>query len=352
MNIPCKSCGNPLSIPDDANELTVRCPVCQKEFAYTAEAKVNENENNSAKPSSQIIERRTPPAIVMPFPEFATRESYHHSRDLYLDAFCSMEVPLSLFHIILKHKFVFILLALLVPIPFLLHEFSQATVAPEYIEEIMDTFGKKGLPETFQFDDIKHWLQISADCQTHKFFFNFFIWLTLSVFIGGIRMFNAYGRNQKVSFWLIFSGFDSPLRVLITHIIFLCQIVMVVIPVFVGIIYNGEMVRLLSFLSFLLGLLFFVGSFFVLPLIADTDISVLKAFRLSFKMGLRNFFTIIGIFMLLFYGITAYSYFVAIIFNSFLSQFHQSIIALALFEPILMGFLSITYLKATGHFRD
>ena len=178
--------------------------------------------------------------------------------------------------------------------------------------------------------------------------------LSMFLLIGGIRLFNAYGRKQKASFWLTLSGFDSPGRVLFSYIL-LCILLaaasavgaFILIPfAAAGLASLGIMLVILLFLFILVNL------FFVLPLIADSNLSATKAFQLSYLIAKRNIATLFGTIALLFLMMMFISMFVMAIVGSVFTNGFVGMIAQALFEPLLVGVVSVAYLKATGQFRE
>ena len=112
----------------------------------------------------------------------------------------------------------------------------------------------------------------------------------------------------------------------------------------------------LPFLGILLFLcmmiLFMVYLFFVLPLIADSNLSASKAFHLSYIIARLNISSLFGTIALLFFMYMFINTFVIALFGNFFSNFFAGLIAQALFEPLFVGVLSLAYLKATGQFRQ
>ena len=179
---------------------------------------------------------------------------------------------------------------------------------------------------------------------------------TLSIFlqIGGIRLFNAYGRKQKASFWLTLSGFDSPGRVLLTCFLFfvlLCAAVAAGGLVFAATAVAG-IAALGIFLFLFLILFLMVFLFFVMPLIADSNLSAFKSFQLSYLIAKRNISALFGAIGLLFLMMMFINVFVSTIFGSVLTNGVVGLISQALFQPLLVGMISVVYLKATGQFRE
>lgn len=351
MYIPCKSCGQQLYVPDDANDLTVRCPACQNEFVFTAEAhSANENENISNSPAPVL---GCIPPDEQPFPEFATRKSYHQPRDFYFQTFSSMEVLLSTSRIISKHFGFMLLLALIVSAPLVIYNLMLIIYTPELIDSFRSIFQKtptyKDLIDfikLYQITNIKHY-EISLIA-------NPLFLLSSFLNIGVIRLFNAYGRKQKTSFWLAISGFDSPIRVIGVYIlqgIISSIVIFLSIILFLGLVKTGHPIIGLLFLFFII-FLYSAGMFFVMPLIADTDLSAVNAIKLSIRIAQRYLITLFGVFSLLFFIALILTFFIKVSFDGVITVDYQTVIAFALFELILQGFISITYLKTTGQFRE
>ena len=352
MYIRCHSCGQLLYLPDDANGITVRCPACQTEFVYKAEGNtVNENrENHSPQTSSEVTQ---PESDVEPLPEVATRESYHQSRNLMLQRFISWDALFTAYRLFSEHFGVLILFALLTVLPGIAANWLQNVLIPELTDIERTLAEKETIEEVFQ-----AYLEISQKLQPSDAIIMIGISMTaslLSIFllIGGIRLFNAYGRKQKASFWLTLSGFDSPGRILLSSIFF-CVLMagasvlgsFILLPfAAAGLVTLGIMLVIFLFLFMTVFL------FFVLPLIADSNLSAPKAFQLSYLIAKRNISTLFGTLALLFFMMMFISAFVIAILGSFLTNSAVSIIAQALYEPLLVGVISVAYLKATGQFR-
>ena len=352
MYIRCKSCGQLLYIPDDANGKTVRCPACQTEFIYIEEETSTHDEQDSAEQSSSQDEEFTPDQE--PLPEFATRESYHQPRSLKLQPFSSWDALFTAYRLFSEHFGVLILFAILTALPNVGSNWAIHALVPE-LTDMQRTIAEK---ETFE-EVIKAYQDFSQTVSPTTAITILGISLisfTLSIFlqIGGIRLFNAYGRKQKASFWLTLSGFDSPGRVLLSCILFF---ILTTAASFAGmfILFAMAMAGLspLGIMAFIFLILFLmVYVFFVMPLIADTNLSATKAFQLSYIIAKNNVSSLFGSIALLFLMMTFISAFVSAILGSFLTNGVVGLISQALFQPLLVGMVSVAYLKATGQFRQ
>ena len=92
--------------------------------------------------------------------------------------------------------------------------------------------------------------------------------------------------------------------------------------------------------------------FFVIPLIADSNLSATKAFQLSYLIARGNISSLFGSIALLFLMMMFISAFVSAILGSFLTNGVVGLISQALFQPLLVGMISVAYLKATGQFKQ
>ena len=351
MYIHCKSCGQLLYIPDDENNPKVCCPACQTEFVYEAETnKSNEKEILSEQPSepdNEII----PPAE--PLPEFATRESYHQSRNLNLQPFSSWDALLTAYRIFSERFVVLLLFAVLASIPNGIATWSLYLFAPELVNLQNSSSENQSFAELLQ-----ECQEVSKTIPTINVFYITGINILAALFstffiIGGIRLFNAYGRKQKASFWLSLSGFDSPGRVTLFYLmLFVLSFAFTIIGTFILLVLAAlGILNLGIFLIMFLLILFMGYLFFVLPLIADSNLSAPNAFQLSFIIARRNIFTLIGTISLIMLIMMIISFFVMGVFGSFLSNAFITLIAQILYEPIIIGVISVAYLKATGQFR-
>lgn len=285
--------------------------------------------------------------------ETATREAYHQSRNLSLQPFFSWDAVLSAYRLISERFGVMILLAILLVVPNLILNLVQTAILPE-MADIYKTLSEK---ETFE-EVFQEYMAFSQSIPTEKAFLlsgcNILVSLAdVFLLIGGIRLFNAYGRNQKAAFWLVFSGFDSPLRVLIAC--FLLLVLFMAFGVVASFIFIAMAMAGLSFfavfLFFMLLIFFMVYLFFVFPLIADSNVSATKAFQLSYLIAKRNLSALFGTISLLFLISMLIGFFTMAVFGGFLSSGYVSLISQALYTPILLGVISSAYLKATGQFR-
>ena len=352
MYIRCQSCGQLLYIPDDANGKTVRCPACQTEFVYIEEETSTHDEQDSAEQSSSQDEEFTPDQE--PLPEFATRESYHQPRSLKLQPFSSWDALFTAYRLFSEHFGVLILFAILTALPNVGSNWAIHALVPE-LTDMQRTIAEK---ETFE-EVIKAYQDFSQTVSPTTAITILGISLisfTLSIFlqIGGIRLFNAYGRKQKASFWLTLSGFDSPGRVLLSCILFFI-LTTAASSAGMFILFAMAMAGLspLGIMAFIFLILFLmVYVFFVMPLIADTNLSATKAFQLSYIIAKNNVSSLFGSIALLFLMMTFISAFVSAILGSFLTNGVVGLISQALFQPLLVGMVSVAYLKATGQFRQ
>ena len=334
MYIRCQSCGQLLYIPDDANGKTVHCPACQTEFVYIEEETSVHDEQDSAEESSSQDEEFTPDD--QPLPEFATRESYHQPRSLKLQPFSSWDALFTAYRLFSEHFGVLILFAILTALPNGASNWTIHALVPEFTD-IQRTIAEK---ETFE-EVIKAYQDFSQTIPPTTAItilgINIISTIILMfLFIGGIRLFNAYGRKQKASFWLTLSGFDSPGRAALS-----CLLIFI-----------------LSFAAgaagafILLPLFLMVYLFFVIPLIADSNLSATKAFQLSYLIARGNISSLFGSIALLFLMMMFISAFVSAILGSFLTNGVVGLISQALFQPLLVGMISVAYLKATGQFKQ
>lgn len=355
MYIRCKSCGQLLYIPDDANNQAVKCPACQTEFLYTPENKpTNKDFFDSENKSTSFDQQYHRTLQFEELSETASIESYHQSRNLTIQPFFSWDALMTAYRFIAERFVMMILMAILLIAPNFIMHLVQNTLIPN-ITELQNSLSEK---ETLE-EVVDAYMTISKDIPVNKamalIVVKVFISL-LNVFlvIGGIRLFNAYGRNQKASFSLLFSGFDSPLRILIaTVLLFVLLMAFSVAGTLVLIIAAKAGLSLFGILLFFVMLIFFfVYLFFVFPLIADSNISATKAFQLSYIIARQNISTLFGVVSLLFLISMLINYFAIIAFGGFLSNIYVSLISQALFEPILIGVVSVSYLKATGQFRQ
>ena len=352
MYIRCQSCGQLLYIPDDANGKTVRCPACQTEFVYIEEETSVHDEQDSAEESSSPDEEFTPDD--QPLPEFATRESYHQPRSLKLQPFSSWDALFTAYRLFSEHFCVLILFAILTALPNVVSNWTIHALVPE-LTDMQRTIAEK---ETFE-EVIKAYQDFSQTIPPTTAITIFGISLisfTLSIFIqiGGIRLFNAYGRKQKASFWLTLSGFDSPGRVLLSCILFFI-LTTAASSAGMFILFAMAMAGLspLGIMAFIFLILFLiVYLFFVMPLIADTNLSATKAFQLSYLIARGNISSLFGSIALLFLMMMFISAFVSAILGSVLTNGVVGLISQALFQPLLVGMISVAYLKATGQFKQ
>ena len=350
MYIRCQSCGQLLYIPDDADGKTVCCPACKNEFVYKAET--NETTDNRDEQTSSEVEQSS--SDVEPLPEFATRESYHQPRSLKLQPFISWDALFTAYRLFSEHFGVLILFAILTVLPGGAGNWAIRILVPE-LDNIQRTIAEKEtFEEVFQaYQDLSQTLPPSAAMSMIGISLAT-TFLSMFLLIGGIRLFNAYGRKQKASFWLTLSGFDSPGRVLLSYIL-LCILLaaasavgaFILIPfAAAGLAPLGIMLVIFLFLFLMVNL------FFVMPLIADSNLSAIKAFQLSYLIAKRNIATLFGTIALLFLMMMFISMFVMAIVGSVFTNGFVGMIAQALFEPLLVGVVSVAYLKATGQFRE
>ena len=354
MYIRCESCGQLLYIPDDANGITVRCPACQNEFVYTADTNEdNEANENQPEQTSSEVEEPTPPDVE-PLSEYALRESYHQPRSLKLQPFSSWDALFTAYRLFSEHFGVLILFALLTVLPGLFSNWAIHALVPE-LEDMQRTIAEK---ETFEqvLQAYREFSQTMPPTTALTIFGINLISFTLSIFlqIGGIRLFNAYGRKQIASFWLTLSGFDSPGRVLLSCILFFVLLAAAFSAgafLFAAIGAAGlAILGIFMFIFLILYLLVFL--FFVMPLIADTNLSAFNAFQLSYLIAKGNISSLFGSIGLLFLMMMFISAFVSTIFGSVLTSGVVGLISQALFQPLLVGMISVAYLKATGQFRE
>ena len=352
MYIRCQSCGQLLYIPDDANGKTVRCPACQTEFIYIEEETSVHDEQDSAEESSSQDEGFTPDD--QPLPEFATRESYHQPRSLKLQPFSSWDALFTAYRLFSEHFGVLILFAILTALPNVVSNWAIHALVPE-LTDMQRTIAEK---ETFE-EVIKAYQDFSQTIPPTTAITILGISLisfTLSIFlqIGGIRLFNAYGRKQKASFWLTLSGFDSPGRVLLSCILFfILTTAASSAGMFILVAMTMAGLSPLGIMAFIFLILFLmVYLFFVMPLIADSNLSATKAFQLSYLIARGNISSLFGSIALLFLMMMFISAFVSAILGSVLTNGVVGLISQALFQPLLVGMISVAYLKATGQFKQ
>lgn len=359
MYIRCKSCGQLLFIPDDVDYQTVNCPACQSEFLYTPEEKASnrdffESENTSKPfdPQSQYTSDQYAPQFD-DLPETATRESYHQSRNLSLQPFSSWDAVLSAYGFFSERFGVMILVAILLTVPNLIMNLMQSAILPE----ITDLYRSLAEKETFE-EVFNEYMTFFQNVPQEKAFIlsgcNILFSLAyIFLLIGGIRLFNAFGRKQKASLSLLFSGFDSPLRVLIACcLLFVLFLAFCVAACFVFVAMAMAGLSFFAVLLFFMLLIFFlVYLFFIFPLIADSNVSAVKAFHLSYLIAKRNLSTLFGTISLLFLISMLIGFFTMAVFGGILSSGYVSLISQALYMPILLGVISSAYLKATGQFR-
>ncbi len=352
MYIRCQSCGQLLYIPDDANGKTVCCPACKTEFVYTAEETSTHEDEYSDGQTSNPDEEFTP--FEEPLPEFALRESYHQPRSLKLQPFSSWDAFFTAYRLFSEHFGVLILFAILTVLPGGFSNWAINELVPE-LTDIQRTIAEK---ETFE-EVLKAYQEFSQTIPPTTAMAIFEISLisfTLSVFlqIGGIRLFNAFGRKQKASFWLTLSGFDSLGRVTFSCLLFLILLAaagsagmfILVAMAMAGLMPLGIML----FIFLILFLMVYL--FFVMPLIADSNLSAYKAFQLSYLIARGNISSLFGSIALLFFMMMFINGFVSTILGNVLTNGGVSLISQALFQPLLVGMISVVYLKATGQFRQ
>ena len=352
MYIRCKSCGQLLYIPDNANGVTVRCPACQTEFNYVAEEYSTTEEENRVEQTSSHDEDAAP--SEEPLPEFAELESYHQPRNLKLEPFSSWDALFTAYRLFSEHFGVLILFAILTLLPGVAANWLQHILVPE-LTDIQRTLAQK---ETFE-EVFQAYLDFSKTISSTTAISILGISLisfTLSIFllIGGIRLFNAYGRKQKASFWLTLSGFDSPGRVLFSCLLyFILMAAASSAGMFILVAMAMAGLMPLGIMLFIFLILFLmVYLFFVMPLIADSNLSAFKAFQLSYLIARGNISSLFGSIGLMFLMMMFISAFVSTILGSVLTNGAVGLISQALFQPLLVGMLSVAYLKATGQFRE
>lgn len=300
--------------------------------------------------TSTHVEEQT----VEPLPETADRESYHQSRNLQLQPFSSWDALLTSYRLFSQHIGVLLLFALLTAIPNGIANVALYMLVPELAEIQNSSSENQTIEEVF-----KECQAISQSIPPSTLITITGINLLASLLtafltIGGIRLFNAYGRNQKARFGLIFSGFDSPGRVLLMFLImFILSFAFSMAAMFILLaIAMMGLIQIGIFLLLCLMILFMAYLFFVLPLIADSNIPTVKAFHLSYIIARRNVITLFGTISLLLFVMLFINVFVLGLFGSFLSTALVSLIAQVLFEPLFVGVISVAYLKATGQFRQ
>lgn len=352
MYIRCQSCGQLLYIPDDSDGKTVRCPACLTEFVYTSEETSAPEDEYAKEQMTNPDEEFTP--FEQPLPEFADRESYHQPRSLKLQPFSSWDALFTAYRIFSEHFGVLILFAVLTVLPGFASNWATHALVPELADMQRTIAEKETFEEVLQaYQDFSQTLPASTALIILG---GSLISSLLSMFllVGGIRLFNAYGRKQKASFWLTLSGFDSPGRVLLSCLLFSILLMAAsVVGTFIllpfmaaGLAPVGIMLAIFLFLFLLVYL------FFVMPLIADSNLSAIKAFQLSYLIARGNISPLFGAIGLLLLMMMFISSFVMAILGSVLTNGFVGLIAQALFEPLLVGVISIAYLKATGQFRE
>lgn len=342
-----------LYVPDNANGKTVCCPACKAEFVYTAEEPSTHEEEESAEYTSSPDEEFTLPGEE-PLPEFAQRESYHQPRSLKLQPFSSWDALFTAYRIFSEHFGVLILFAILTLLPGFASNWTIHALVPELTDIQRSIAEKETFEEALQaYQDYSQTLPASTALVILGASLVSSL-LSMFLLVGGIRLFNAYGRKQKASFWLTLSGFDSPGRVLLTC--FLFSVLLMAVSVVGAFILLPFMAAGLATLGIMLAIFLFlfllVYLFFVLPLIADSSLSAFKAFQLSYLIARGNISPLFGSIGLLLLMMMFISSFVMAIFGSILTNGFVGLIAQALFEPLLVGVISISYLKATGQFRQ
>ncbi len=351
MYIRCQSCGQLLYLPDGANDKPIRCPACQTEFTYTENEKPTLEEENCLERTSNQDEDATPDEE--PLPEFADRESYHQPRNLRLQPFYSWDALFTAYRLFSEHFLALILFAVLSALQGFASNWAMHALVPELTDMQRSIAEKDTFEQVFQ--EYQTFSETIQPTTAMTIFGISLISFTLSIFlqIGGIRLFNAYGRKQKVSFWLTVSGFDSPGRVMLSCVLFF---VLTAAASSVGMfaLFAMAMAGLmpLGIMLFIFLILFLmVFLFFVMPLIADSSLSAFKSFQLSYIISKRNVSSLFGSIALLFFMMMFISTFVSAIFGNSLSNDVNGLIAQALFQPLLVGMISVVYLKSTGQFR-
>ena len=355
MYIRCQSCGQKLYVPDDANGKTVCCPACKTEFVFSSDlyslSEHYEEHSDQTTDQARETEEQEP---LEPLPEFAERKSYHQPRYLKLQPFSSWDALFTAYRLFSEHFGVLILYAILTLLPGFASNLTIHALVPD-LTDMQRTIAEK---ETFEqiFQAYREFSETMQPTTGLAIFGISLISFTLSIFlqIGGIRLFNAYGRKQKASFWLTLSGFDSPGRVLLSCLLFF---ILTAAASSVGIFVLFAMamagIMPLGIMLFIFLILFLmVYLFFVMPLIADSNLSAFKAFQLSYVIAKRNVSPLFGAIGLLFCMMMFINAFVSAILGSVLTNGVVGLISQALFQPLLVGVISVAYLKATGQFRQ
>ncbi len=357
MYIPCKSCGQQMYIPDDVKELTVCCPVCQTELVYSADTMANENVNISANSTAPVLGQTSP---AEPLPEYATRESYHHARILKLQSFSSMDALLTTFRIISQHFGAMILILFVMALPYLVQTVAEFALIPDTKEVVAQSsvkLKKEGVSmETLNglSKDYIDSLYASEDYNRKSFLLTaiFVLQIIVSsfIFIGCIRLFNAYGRNQKASLGLILSGFDSPVRVLFSTILFN---LLTTFPFLLGIgLFMLGFSVIAVILCFAFSLFFSMFLYFMFALVADTNLSTIKSFQLSCLIAQRNILTLLGIVFLSFFILGLIGFILAALLSVMIPLVYIGDIGIPLVELVFVGLASVSYLKATGQLKE
>ncbi|MBR5710565.1 MAG: hypothetical protein IKX40_07390 [Thermoguttaceae bacterium] len=349
MFIPCKSCGQQLYIPDDVKELTVCCPACQKEFVYSAESMANENVKLTANSTDPVLEQ-TPQEE--PLPEYATRESYHQPRILKLQPFSSMDALISVFRIVSQHFGAMILMFLVLALSNSVNFIAESVLVPNS-GDLMNNF-----LEYKSIDDFSNqFWKIYNNTETYSSKSDLLLGISFLQFvvnafliIGCIRLFNAYGRNQNASLGLIFSGFDSPLRILIALFQLSFLIVLFLLLAFILLFMKASIIAIIFCIVF--SIFFMVFLFFLFPLIADTNLSATKSFQLSCFIARRNILTLIGVLFLSLFIMSLIGYALLALLGSFIPLSYVSLICAPITELFFIGLTSVSYLKATGQVRE
>lgn len=351
MYIRCKSCGQLLYVPDDSNDKSVCCPACKTESFYTSESTPSSEEcENSSTSATDQQEFEDAPAVE-PLPEYAPRESYHQPRNLILQRFSSWDALLTAYRIYSRNFGVYFLFAIISAIPGLIVYCLQNVLVPEFVEMQNSLSELKSMEDVFKASQD---LNLSFTTILTVFGINLLSSiLSLFLIIGRVRLFNAFGRTQKASIWLTFSGFDSPGRTLLFFIILyiLTLAAGVAGTFFIILMAMLHLVEIGIFILMCFIIVFLSYLFFALPLIADSNLPAVNAFQLSYIIARRNLSPLIGTISLLFLMMMFVSWFTMALFGNILPTVYIGLISQALFEPLMIGVMSVAYLKATGQFR-
>lgn len=381
MYIRCKSCGQLLFVPDNGNETIVSCPACQNTFSYTPQQlkeleELNKNggeekdediddsdiaareksddhvHQEKAESSDELDNNDNPQKIYHLYPPYATRQSYHQPRffGFYTNSLAAWTSFIMAYQLVAQHFFVATLYAIILSLPSLIASVAQNELAPELVE-LQKTLAQK---ETFE-EVMKVYTDASQNISplTVTKVIGISIvnsLITLFILAGGIRLFNAFGRGQKASFGLIFSGFDSPKRLisyfLLVGLLFVCANI------------AGSFLVLALTLTGLtaLGIFLYLGVicmgaiylFFALPFIADSNVKLRAAVYISFDIARCNISAIFSVLMLLILSFLCTSIIVSDLFGGVLSKPMIGFIIKVLFTPLLTSVLSISYLQATS----